>query len=61
MIDWLLKNLVQEVPIELSVCEFDCPYIECTNRNWAKCNMRYDLKQLRINSESRTSEVVSVI
>jgi len=52
MIDWLLKNIVQEVPVELSVCEFDCPYSECTDRNWAKCTMRPQIQQLGENSES---------
>jgi hypothetical protein len=40
MIGWLLKNLIQEVPEELAICEFDCPNNECAVRDWAKCELR---------------------
>jgi hypothetical protein len=40
MIAWLLKNLVQEVPEQLSVCEFDCPNNECTISDWVGCELR---------------------
>jgi hypothetical protein len=33
LIQRVLENLIQEVPEELSVCEFDCPYSECTVRD----------------------------
>ena len=41
MIDWLLQKLIQEVPEELSVCEFDCPKTTCTGRDWAECELRH--------------------
>ncbi|MEZ5541276.1 MAG: hypothetical protein R3F42_04460 [Pseudomonadota bacterium] len=38
-----LKSLfVQQVPAELSVCEFDCPVTECSVRNWAQCTLRHE-------------------
>lgn len=40
MIGWLLKNLIQEVPEQLSVCEFDCPNNECTVKDWVVCDLR---------------------
>jgi hypothetical protein len=42
MVGRLLKNLVHEVPDELSVCEFDCPYTECTVKDWVECDLRHD-------------------
>jgi hypothetical protein len=41
MIDRLLKMLVQDVPEELSVCEFDCPRIHCYVSDWTACELRY--------------------
>jgi len=41
MIDRLLQMLIQEVPEELSVCEYDCPKTNCTGRNWAECKLRH--------------------
>ena len=40
MIRRLLQNLIQEVPEELSVCEFDCPKTRCTLKDWAECELR---------------------
>jgi hypothetical protein len=40
MIAWLLKNLVQEVPDRLAICEFDCPNKACTIRDWVGCELR---------------------
>lgn len=40
MIDWFLKHLVQEVPDQLSVCEFDCPNNACTISDWLACELR---------------------
>ena len=40
MLAWLMKNLVEEVPEQLSVCEFDCPNHECTINDWASCERR---------------------
>ena len=40
MIDWLRQRFIQEIPEELSVCEFDCPLSKCTGRDWAKCELR---------------------
>jgi hypothetical protein len=40
MFDRLRAMLVQEVPEELSVCEFDCPVTRCTVSDWAECSLR---------------------
>lgn len=39
MKDWLQKNLVQDVPEELSVCEFDCEKKTCAASYRAKCKL----------------------
>jgi hypothetical protein len=46
MFGWLLNNLIQEVPEELSICEFDCPMSECTTRNWIGCELRQQASQI---------------
>jgi len=40
MINWLRQRFIQEIPEELSVCEFDCPLKKCTARDWVKCELR---------------------
>lgn len=40
MFDKLLSWLVQEIPEELSVCEFECCKTECTMSDWAVCRLR---------------------
>ena len=41
MINKLLQWLVQEIPEELSVCEFVCRKTECTISDWAVCELRH--------------------
>ena len=36
---WILKNLIQDVPEELSVCEFDCRKSTCTASDLAECEL----------------------
>ena len=36
----LLQKLVQEVPDDLSVCEFGCPMTKCTAKDWKECELR---------------------
>jgi curli biogenesis system outer membrane secretion channel CsgG len=36
----LLSMLIQEVPEEISVCEFECPMATCTASNRATCSIR---------------------
>ncbi|HUT40665.1 MAG TPA: hypothetical protein VM011_04925 [Gammaproteobacteria bacterium] len=39
MLDRLFSILVQEVPEELSFCEFDCAVTKCTVRDWKECSL----------------------
>ena len=41
MIDWLLQRFIQEIPEEISVCEFDCPMTNCTANVWTECELRH--------------------
>jgi hypothetical protein len=40
MINWLRQRFIQEIPEELSVCEFECPLKKCSEVQWAKCELR---------------------
>jgi len=48
----VLDNIIQEVPEALSVCEFDCPYNECTVRDWVECELRHQAS-LRVSGITR--------
>lgn len=37
---WLRDEIVQEVPPEMSVCEFECRHLECTMGKWESCENR---------------------
>jgi hypothetical protein len=50
MIGWFLKNFVQEVPEQLSVCEFDCTNHECTIRDWAACKLHQQAQSQEITA-----------
>lgn len=39
---WLKDQIAQDVPEEVSVCEFDCHEPECTEQEWATCERRID-------------------
>jgi hypothetical protein len=40
MIDWLRQRFIQEIPDELSVCEFECRLKKCSESHWTKCELR---------------------
>jgi len=37
---WLANQLIRDVPDELAFCEFDCRKVQCTKREWMKCDRR---------------------
>ena len=37
---WLKQQVVQDVPDELALCEFDCRKEQCTHHEWATCERR---------------------
>ena len=37
---WIRDEIVQEVPPEMSVCEFECKHLECTQGHWDTCKNR---------------------
>jgi hypothetical protein len=37
---WLKQQVIQDVPDELAVCEFDCRKVQCTRDEWATCERR---------------------
>jgi hypothetical protein len=37
---WLLNEIVQDVPEEVAICEFDCDKQQCTFEKWLYCERR---------------------
>lgn len=37
---WVLNQLIQEVPSNLGLCEFDCRKVQCTQVKWSACSRR---------------------
>lgn len=37
---WLLNQIVQDVPEEIAICEFDCDKPQCRFDTWACCERR---------------------
>ncbi|ACK65047.1 hypothetical protein PCC8801_0971 [Rippkaea orientalis PCC 8801] len=40
---WLKTRLIQEVPVELSICEFSCKETQCNRQKWLNCSQRNGL------------------
>jgi hypothetical protein len=38
--NWLMGHLIQDVPDDLAVCEFDCRKPQCTQGDWENCQRR---------------------
>ncbi len=41
----VMGNLVQSVPEELAVCEFDCSAVECSQKKWENCPRRLSAEE----------------
>ncbi len=37
---WVTNQMVQEVPGDIALCEFDCRKQQCTTKEWATCERR---------------------
>ena len=37
---WLMNEIVQDVPEENAICEFDCRKPQCTFEQWLSCERR---------------------
>lgn len=40
LIEFVKRHIVDDVPEDLAVCEFDCPYSECNQAIWSACERR---------------------
>jgi hypothetical protein len=40
ILHWMGKQIVDEVPPEIAVCEFDCDKTQCTLKEWKSCPRR---------------------
>ncbi len=56
--DWLSKNLVQEVPKDVAICEFDCSKLDCCRKEFDNCPRRLSGRSLGMPDESATRKVV---
>jgi hypothetical protein len=39
---WLGSELIQDVPEESALCEFDCRKPQCTYKEWSSCRRRLE-------------------
>jgi hypothetical protein len=37
---WLAQELIQDVPEDVALCEFDCRKPQCTYSEWSNCERR---------------------
>jgi len=37
---WVTNQVIQEVPGDIALCEFDCRKQQCTIKEWATCERR---------------------
>jgi len=44
---WIHGQLVQDVPEDLAVCEFDCRKLQCTMGEWETCERRLERVELQ--------------
>jgi hypothetical protein len=40
ILHWMGKQIVDEVPSEIALCEFDCDKTQCTLKEWKACPRR---------------------
>jgi len=36
------NQIVQRIPEDISICEFDCRRTQCTDQQWTSCDRRLD-------------------
>ncbi len=55
---WVSGMIVQDVPEDSALCEFDCQKVQCTNEEWAHCERRLARAagELWPGTETKTSE-----
>lgn len=34
---WIKNQIVQEIPEDIALCEFDCNKLQCTQEEWQTC------------------------
>jgi hypothetical protein len=51
---WIKTNFSQDVPKDISVCEFECRQTDCPEEKWVQCeNRKKNDVPLRISQKSR--------
>ncbi len=44
-VQWVLNQIVQDVPEDCELCEFDCRKPQCTRSEWQSCERRLNRAQ----------------
>ena len=39
---WVIDQIIQDIPEDCAVCEFDCRKTQCTQDQWMLCSRRLD-------------------
>lgn len=58
---WMRNQIVQEVPKEVGLCEFDCRKQECDEEEWANCERRVEDAAGASRSESPTANRATTV
>ncbi len=40
VLGWVKNQIIQDVPKDIALCEFDCPKGQCRMDEWEKCERR---------------------
>lgn len=41
---WVADQIIQDIPRQLALCEFDCRKTQCTSQEWDTCSCRLHAK-----------------
>ena len=55
---WLARQLVEDVPEDIELCEFDCHKLQCRTGDWANCKRRLEylaLKQENLKAKKKNA------
>jgi hypothetical protein len=49
---WIRNQIVQQIPEEIALCEFDCYKQQCTDKEWQTCTRRIAVRNMMAASAS---------
>ncbi len=48
--NWIKSQIVQEVPDDIALCEFDCSKEQCCMGEWETCERRLEYEALKLKN-----------